>query len=60
MKKELGKIGTQCMEKLVEQDSAINECKFTTDRIDRMYGRMKDDIIRHETLCFEIAKKFES
>jgi hypothetical protein len=36
------------------------DCKYTVDRIDRMYGRMKTDVIRHETLCFEIARKFEA
>jgi hypothetical protein len=34
------------------------ETKFKVDRIDRMYERMKTDIGRHETLCFELATKF--
>ena len=32
--------------------------KYIVDRIDRMYERMKTDIIRHKTLCFELATKF--
>ena len=30
------------------------------DRADRMYKRIKDEMVRHETLCFELAEKFEA
>ena len=31
----------------------------TSERIDRMYQAMKGDVRRHETLCYELATKFE-
>ena len=34
--------------------------KFATERVDRMYQAMKADVIRHETLCYELATKFEA
>jgi len=40
-------------------ESVTTENKYAMERIDRMYGRMKEDVSRHETLCYEIANKFE-
>ena len=37
----------------------MTESNYKIDRVDRMYTRMKEDIGRHETLCFELALKFE-
>ena len=41
------------------QDEMAIETKYLVDRVDRMYLRMKTDVKRHETLCFELADKFE-
>ena len=35
------------------------EAKYGYERIDRTYQAMKEDVVRHETLCFELARKFE-
>jgi len=40
-------------------ESTAIENKYAMDRIDRMYRRMKEDVSRHETLCYELANKFE-
>jgi len=45
---------------MCEQDTMAQEAKFGCERIDRMYQAMKKDVVRHETMCFELAKKFES
>jgi len=37
----------------------VNEVKYQTNRIDRMYQAMKLDVRRHETLSYELACKFE-
>ena len=58
MKKELNKLLTKVLESLAEQDSKYTSQKYQVDRIDRMYERMKKDISRHETLCFELTVKF--
>jgi len=34
--------------------------KYTSERIDRMYQAMKTDVRRHETLCYELATKYET
>ena len=47
------------LESVADQDNKATETKFMVDRIDRMYERMKADICRHETVCFELATKFE-
>ena len=60
VKKELDKILTKVLESVADQDNKATETKFMVDRIDRMYERMKADICRHETVCFELATKFES
>jgi hypothetical protein len=59
VKKELDKILTKVLESVSDQDTKATETKFMIDRIDRMYERMKVDICRHETVCFELANKFE-
>ena len=59
LKKEIGKILEIVMKSINEQDMLVLETKFLVDRVDRMYARMKSDVSRHETLCFEIADKFE-
>ena len=48
------------MEKLFEQDVIVLQANARSDRIDKMYQSMKVDIRRHETLCYEIATKFEA
>jgi hypothetical protein len=35
------------------------EAKTTTERVETNYRAMKKDVVRHETLCFELAKKYE-
>lgn len=60
MKGELDKLMVQVINRLYEQDNSITENKFTTDRVDRMYQAMKEDVKRHETLCYELATKFEA
>ena len=37
----------------------MEDIRNSTERQDRMYDAMKEDINRHETLCFELAMKFE-
>ena len=59
MKKELGKIQTKVFTHISQQEALAVEQKFSIDRVDRMYRRIKDDVIRHETLSYEIATKFE-
>ena len=34
--------------------------KCVVERNDRMYEAMKKDIMRHESLCLELASKFEA
>ena len=46
------------LDSLARQDNEAASTKYMVDRIDRMYERMKSDIGRHETLCFELATKF--
>ena len=58
MKKELNKLLTKVLESVARQDNSATETKYMVDRVDRMYERMKTDIGRHETLCFELACKF--
>lgn len=36
------------------------EAKYGCERVDRMYRAMKKDVIRHETVCWEMATKLES
>jgi hypothetical protein len=47
-------------EKLGEQDTLATETNYRCERIDRMYSNMKEDLIRHESLAFELATKFEA
>ena len=47
------------MGSLEEQDNNAAATNYTVNRIDRMYERMKVDVGRHETLCFELAMKFD-
>jgi hypothetical protein len=42
-----------------EQQSSASDCKFITNRIERMYTRIKIDVARHEVIAFELAQKFE-
>jgi hypothetical protein len=35
------------------------EAKYASERIEMNYQAIKKDIGRHETLCFELATKFE-
>jgi hypothetical protein len=48
------------LDRLADQDNNITEVMYTSDRIDRMYQAMKADVLRHETLCYELATKFEA
>ena len=41
-------------------DNKITEEGYSFDRIQRVYTAMKADVRRHETLCFELAQKFEA
>jgi phage regulator Rha-like protein len=59
LKKEIGKILKMVMESVFKTENLALESKYICDRIDRMYLRIKEDVGRHETLCFEIADKFE-
>ena len=56
---EMGKLQTKFYSFMNGYENSATENKYSMDRIDRMYKRMKEDVSRHETLCFEIAKKFE-
>jgi hypothetical protein len=42
------------------QDQNFTEAKYVSDRVERMYKAMKSDLGRHETLCYELANKFEA
>jgi hypothetical protein len=42
-----------------KNDTMAMEAKYGCERIDRMYRAMKKDVCRHETLCYELADKFE-
>jgi hypothetical protein len=44
---------------MTSSNAEIIEAKYVSDRVERMYKSMKDDLGRHETLCFELANKFE-
>jgi hypothetical protein len=55
LKEELEKVLTKVLGSLEEQDNNATETNYTVNRIDRMYERMKVDVGRHETLCFELA-----
>ena len=57
---ELASLQTKMFEGLAEQDSLATDTNFKCERIDRTYQLMKEDVLRHETLSFELAKKFES
>ena len=59
MKTELGKLQTKFYTYMSAQETSRTEQKYAIERVDRMYTRIKDDITRHETLCFEIANRFE-
>lgn len=56
---ELDKLQTKVFSQLCEQDALSMEIKYACERIDTTYQAMKKDVARHETLCFEIARKFE-
>ena len=58
MKKEMGKMLKMVMESVYNTDNMALETKYLVDRVDRMYVRIKQDVGRHETLCFELADKF--
>lgn len=47
------------MTKLAEQDSLVTLNTYSVDRIERMQKNMKTDVHRHETLCYELAKRME-
>ena len=59
LSKELVKLQKKVFKSLSEQDEVTIMTKFGQDRTETMYKVMKEDISRHETLCYEIAKKFE-
>ena len=56
MTKLLGSVMTS----LTEQDTLITATTYSCDRIARMQKNMHSDVQRHETLCFELAKRVES
>ena len=60
LKKELAKLQKKVFASVMSQDNAMFEAKLNTERIDRMYKVVRDDIMRHETLCFELATKFDA
>lgn len=60
MKAELSSLQKKVFEGLADQDSVTTDTNFKCERIDRMFHIMKEDVLRHETLSFELAKKFES
>ena len=43
---------------MAESENLAVEQKYGIERVDRMYNRVKEDVGRHETLCYEIAMKF--
>jgi hypothetical protein len=47
-------------ERLAEQDTTATDTNYKCERIDRMYQNMRADVLRHETLSYELAVKFES
>ena len=59
LKEELEKLLTRVLTSLEEQDNQATQTTYTVTRIDRMYERMKIDVGRHETLCYELAVKFD-
>ena len=59
IKEELSKLLEKVLTSLEEQDNNATQTMYTVNRIDRMYERMKVDVGRHETLCFELATKFD-
>jgi methyl-accepting chemotaxis protein len=59
-KTESKNIVTKVMESLQKQEVTVSEVSFTVDRANRMYQRIKEEMVRHETLCFELAEKFEA
>ena len=59
LKKEIGTLYKHVLTTLNDQDIKATESNYTIQRVDRMYRRMKNDITRHETLCYELATKFE-
>jgi hypothetical protein len=60
VKRELSLLQKQVFNRLGEMDTVATETNYKCSRIDRMYDAMKEDILRHETLAFELALKFES
>ena len=59
LKKEMDKLLEKVLSSVIQQETQYTETKFTIERIDRMYKRIKDDCCRHETLAFELATKFD-
>jgi hypothetical protein len=59
LRDELAKLLTRVLTSLEDQDNQATSTLYTVSRIDRMYDRMKGDVVRHETLCFELATKFD-
>ena len=58
LKLELGKLQTKFFSYVNTSENMAVEHKCAVDRVDRMYNRIKEDVNRHETLCYEIATKF--
>ena len=45
---------------MAKHENMLVAMKITADRNNRMYEAMKADVMRHETLSFELASKFET
>jgi SMC interacting uncharacterized protein involved in chromosome segregation len=56
---EINSTQTKVFSQLCEQDALSMEIKYACERIENTYQSMKKDVARHESLCFEIARKFE-
>jgi hypothetical protein len=59
LNEQLSGLLTKVLTSLEDQDNIVTSSNYMVSRIDRMYDRMKDDVCRHETLCFELATKFD-
>ena len=59
IKSEMKKVVQMVSEELADQRAITLSNKFIIETNNRMYNRMKEDICRHEQLCYEIATKFD-
>ena len=46
-------------EAIQSQKDSVEESRYDCDRMEKKINAMVDDMVRHETVCCEIAQKFD-